>query len=177
MKTRREVVIEWGNTIQNALNKLKQLSNLYDNEIEYYCKFNGYELTSSMTLNDATMLVAGVNEETLNDLYKQLSNTIDTPKFDIIKDYRSRARGIIREDKLKQWDDIVPIRVDDIYNGSELGSTLTLVKMLDIDDASFTVVKAEFISQNHSGISTNLMFQLLKEFSIYGEEFVDFILE
>lgn len=89
MKTRREVVIEWGNTIQNALNKLKQLSNLYDNEIEYYCKFNGYELTSSMTLNDATMLVTRVNEERLNDLYKQLSNTIDTPKFDIIKDYRS----------------------------------------------------------------------------------------
>ena len=77
---------------------------------------------------------------------------------------------VLSEDKWSLWDEIVPIRLSDLYEGMELGQCLDIVKVLKTGD--FTKAKETMENQGHSGMSWGLMKAMIKEFSDVGEEFV-----
>lgn len=167
-----------GSTIDDNMSEMKQMALEYDAVIT--CSFNGKMLNSTMSIDEAYELVTGRSEKEFEDdmeRYKgEIKKAEEKHRAEIpfkTEQMRLEARGIIREEKLSKWDEIVPIRLDDLYHGMELGFTLTLVKMLDIDNGSLKEAEKEFYRQGHSGTSAHLMFAMMNEFCIRGQEFVE----
>ena len=99
----------------------------------------------------------------------------------LVEKYRKEARGLVLEDKLDYWDKCVPIRLDDLYQGMELGCTLDIIRIMR-DDALTTEQKMEkakdmFYHQGHSGMSASLMFSMLRAFCPDGEKLVEYLRE
>ena len=74
------------------------------------------------------------------------------------------------------WIECVPIRLDDLYRGFELGSCLDIVKELN-SGCSFEKAKEIVYSQGHSGLSFGLICSMLRSFCDRGNEFVMFLKE
>ena len=93
------------------------------------------------------------------------------------KKYFALAKGVIADDKLEKWNQVVPIRLNDLYKGMELDATLDIIKELNKADENnnhFAEAKEIFESQGHSGMSWGLMCSMLIEFAPNGEEFVNY---
>lgn len=104
---------------------------------------------------------------------KQHKEEFEKNKPKLKDEYISKARGIIDEDKLEEWDKIVPIRLDDLYEGMELQATLDVIQVLK--DKGKEEAKKTLYSQGHSGMSYWLMKAMLKTFAPNGEELVSYL--
>lgn len=93
---------------------------------------------------------------------------------DLSKEWMQKGREILTEDKWAFWDEIVPIRLNDLYQGMELGGCLDIVKILN-NNGTFDEAKAMIESQGHSGKSFGLVCSMVKEFCSRGNEFVDYV--
>ena len=172
---RKELICALGCNIEEALEelKVKQVNSTY----KLYCKFNGYELTSDMSLDDAYKLVTGKTKEELDALeekrYKKYKREEEEHKAKIpqlTEEYIEKAKGIIRDDKHEFWAKCVPIRLDDLYRGMELQSMLDIAVLLN--EEKYDEAEKVFLDQGHSGMSAGLMFSMISEFCNNGEEFV-----
>lgn len=68
------------------------------------------------------------------------------------------------------WDEIVPIRLDDLYHGMELGCCLEVIKALNEGcEISYAIKLME--DQNHSGMSWCLVRSMVKAFCNRGPAF------
>lgn len=175
----REIKITIGSTIDDAYRQL--IANA-----PAYCTFNGQKLYSSNSLNTMYKKVTGHSKEEYDNLvkqeqdeYKRRKEEFERNKPKLIEEYKKKARGIIPEDKLELWDKVVPIRLDDIYQGIELGYWLELIEILNDPNLSYDVkmVKGKdiFDKQRHSGMSGNLVMSGLKQFHPLGNDLVEFI--
>jgi len=89
------------------------------------------------------------------------------------KHWKKQARGVIREDQLEVWDSIVQVRLDDLYHGMELDSTIRVGKILIKQQSnSFSKARQEMDVQGHSGMSWGLVKNMVRAFCVDGEEFV-----
>lgn len=91
--------------------------------------------------------------------------------------YNALAKGIIADDKLDQWYEIVPIRLRDLYHGMELDATLEIIKELNKATDSnnhFAEAKSIFKGQDHSALSYDLVRAMLNMFAPNGVEFVKY---
>ncbi len=86
-----------------------------------------------------------------------------------IKYWRMRGRKILTEDKWEEWDKIVPIRLNDLYEGMELKCCLDLVIL--VNAKLFDEAKTMIENQGHGAISYGLVCAMVEEFSEYGKEF------
>ena len=68
----------------------------------------------------------------------------------------------------------VPIRLDDLYHGMELGCCLDIVKELNAG-CSLDVAKKIIEDQGHSGMSFGLVCSMVKSFCERGSEFVNYV--
>ena len=135
-----------------------------------------------MTLDEAYLEVLG---KTFNEFKKQQESMIENLKKQeeeykksiptLTEKYKEKARGIIREDKIDYWDEIVPIRLNDLYRGMELDATLEIIKALDVENVTLEEAKNIIDKQGHSGTSFSLVCLMIKEFSKRGEEFVAYV--
>lgn len=87
--------------------------------------------------------------------------------------WMKKGREVLTEDKWKLWDEIVPIRLGDLYKGMELGCCLDIIKILK--NGTLDEAKKEIESQNHSGISFGLVCNMIKAFCPKGKEFVKYV--
>lgn len=92
----------------------------------------------------------------------------------LTEQYIEKGHKILDECYWKKWDEVVPIRLGDLYHGMELDNTLELIKMLK-DNKSFDEVYTTLDNQGHSGMSFHLMKCMLLSFG--GESFVKYIEE
>lgn len=175
-----EIEFLCGNTIERAVKELKEASRTYNCTVSG--SFNGKMLNSDMSVDEAYLLIVGSNKKDFDDKiekqreeYKRAEeeHKIKTPS--LIEEYKNKARGIISGDKLGMWDEIVPIRLVDLYRGAELEHTLTLTKMLDIDKCSLEEANTEFNKQSHSGMSAHLVFSMMLMFCVRGQAFVEYV--
>jgi len=93
---------------------------------------------------------------------------------DLSKYWKARGREIIDKSKWESWDQIVDIRLDDIYQGAELKECLDIVELLD-NGGTLDAAKELIFNQCHSGRSFNLVCSIVQKFSLRGQEFVSFI--
>lgn len=181
MKIKRvEVEFMAGDTIEETIQQLKNVANKHDTQA--YGSFNGKEITSDMSIDDAYILITGKTKEEQEKAYQEYIDRLKQEEAEhkknipsLEKEWIDKAKGIIREEKIDRWNNIVPIRLGDLYRGMELRCTLKLVEMLDIDNCTLDEAKEEFYNQGHSGMSAGLMFSMMREFCIRGNEFVDYI--
>lgn len=181
MKIKRmEIEFSCGISVGDAISELKQVKETHG--YTTYGSFNGHILTSDMTEDEAYNLVIGKTkaecETYMQETIDRINKRDEEHKKNIpnlIEEWCKRARGIVREDQLSFWDEIVPVRLDDLYHGMELGATLELVEMLDVKQCTMEEAKEAFIKQGHSGMSAGLVASMVGVFSLRGEDFKDYI--
>ena len=148
-----------------------------------YYLFNGKEIYSTDTLDEAYLRITGrtYDEHCVKMAAWRERRELEKQYFEkkipeLTEFFRSEARGIIAEKDLAHWDEIVPARLEDIYHGLELSSTLDIVKIMNQTDqpleSRISQAKSEFIRQGHSGMSAVLMYSMLTVFCPEGQALV-----
>ena len=99
-------------------------------------------------------------------------------KFDkeipvLCSEWQKKGREILEKKYWDLWDQIVPIRLSDVYQGMELGACLSIIKILN--NGNFEEAELEIDNQNHSGMSFSLVCAMVEAFCERGEDFVKFI--
>lgn len=178
---------------QSKLNKIEfsvgqSLESAYKDLQEFapsYGEFNDVTLYSYDTLDEIFKKVTGKTKKELYDYVKEeerkYQEQLKTHKEkipELIIYYKDKARGIIPEDRLEFWDRIVPIRLNDLYQGMELQCLLDIITILNDENKSkedrFNECYDLFYKQGHSGTSGMIVLSGLKQLHPLGYEFVDY---
>ena len=150
-------------------------------------EFNGNEILSTDTLDDAYKKVLGMTktedenrEREWREEYEREEKEHKDNIPNLIPIYREKARGVILEDQYEYWDKIVPIRLDDLYRGMELDATLDLCKIMRDESMPYEerIKKAykAFMDQGHSGMSAGLVASMLRTFCPDGHDLADAVM-
>ena len=75
---------------------------------------------------------------------------------------------------MQEWEEVVPGRVRDIYNGDELADALLIIEALN-KGQDYSKVEKILKDQSHSGASFGIVKALIKRFCKRGDYFVKFI--
>jgi hypothetical protein len=84
-----------------------------------------------------------------------------------------KGNVILDEKYCELWAKCVPVRLDDLYEGFELGACLEIVKPLN-DGCTFDEANAIIEKQGHSGMSFSLVCSMVASFCDRGAEFVTY---
>ena len=169
----------WGNTIENAVNKLL---NFKERGTLVYGEFNGAILYSdTVTMDSAYKEITGKTKSEFDDKMKQHQEKRERQQKEhkekipeLSKVWMDKGREILTEDKWDYWDKIVPVRLNDLYQGMELGACLHIVNILN-NNGTLEEAKEEIESQGHSGMSFGLVCSMVKKVSERGNEFVEYV--
>lgn len=82
-----------------------------------------------------------------------------------------RGKQSLSPDKLELWNKIVPVRLNDLYQGMELGATLEVIDALK-SGKTFGDAQKILNDQGHSVMSYGLMKSMLKAFYDDGDALV-----
>lgn len=175
----KKVDLPIGNTIEDAV---KELLNHKEKGMLTCIDFNGTALYSdTVTMDEAYKEVTGKTktefdkaQQEWREDYKKQENAHKDHIPEEVKVWMSKGREILSEDKWEFWDKIVPVRLNDLYRGMELGCCLDIVKLLN-NSGTLDEAKVKIESQDHSGMSFGLVCSMVKEFSERGNEFVEYI--
>lgn len=176
-----EIKFGIGETLAEAVNTLK----VFKNNNQLACgSFNGIMLYSD--IDDADSIYKKVTGKTKAEFDKEEKRERDDYKEkerkhkeaipELTKEWIEKGKDILDEKYLELWKECVPIRLDDIYQGMELGATLEIVKELN-NGCKLEVAKEIIKKQGHSGMSHGLVCSMIKSFCDRGTEFVNFIKE
>ena len=174
----REIEFETGANIEECVNDLLFLKK---HNIKAFGIFNGHKLFSdTVTLESAYKEITGYTKEEYDKRIEEETNEYKKIQEDYEKQIPTETQYWIEEghkilDKSKwdYWDKIVPIRLNDLYHGMELGCCLEIIKILQ--NGTLEEAKREIDSQGHSGMSFGLVCAMVKEFSPRGQEFMEYV--
>lgn len=162
-----------------GINLDKAYQELQDNA-PCYGEFNEKTLYSTDSLDEVFVKVTGKSKAEHDEYVRKMHEEYERKESEfkakipqLTEDYRNRARGIIPEEYLEYWDEIVPIRLNDLYHGIELGCWLTFIEILNDTSKEelerFERCRSLFFKQGHSGMSGSLVLAGLKRFHPLGE--------
>jgi len=172
---------DWlGLTIDEVVKELQRL-NTNGTGLLFVTDFNGVDLYSdTVTLDGAYKAITGYTKEDFEKHLEEerLQRIKEKEKYlesipALTKEYKEKAKGIISDDKLEKWGEVVHARLNGMYRGMELGCCLEIITVLNEND--FETAKQTIEKQNHSGASEILIHTLLKEFADNGKEFLKYI--
>ena len=144
-------------------------------------EFNGVMLYSdTVTLDSAYIAITGVTKAEYNavqkamlEQYIQRENEHKGCITKLIEEWKEKGRLILDEKYWSHWDDILPVRLSDIYHGMELPMCLDIVKALN-NGRRLKTVKRILDNQDHSGMSYYLVRVMVKELCDRGADFYDY---
>lgn len=147
-----------------------------------YLEFNGQKLYSDKDdLNSAYLKVTGLtkeefdqNRKTENEKYEIEKRQHEEAIPELTKEWIEKGKQILEEQYHKDWIKCVPIRLEDLYRGMELGMCLDIVRELN-DGCSLDRAKEIIESQGHSGMSFGLVCSMIRSFCDRGLEFVNYV--
>lgn len=181
MNKQYEEIEFWaGNDVEHAVDKLLE----YKNKGKLACgSFNGTMLYSdTVTMDGAYIEITGKTKAELDkshqewlDNYKREENEYKERIPSLSEEWIKKGREVLTEDKWSYWDEIVPIRLGDLYHGMELRCCLDIVKILN-NNGTLDEAKAMINSQDHSGMSYGLVRAMVREFCDRGQEFADYVI-
>lgn len=151
-----------------------------------YGEFNEKTLYSTDSLDEVYVKVTGKSKAEHDEYIRKMHEEYDRKEAEfkakipqLTEDYRKRAIGIIPEEYLELWNEIVPIRLNDLYHGMELDCWLELVAVLNDTSKKqlerFEICRDLFFKQGHSGMSGGLVLTGLRRFHPLGEMLVSYI--
>ena len=166
-------------SIEQAIKELAR----YKKTGELVCgEFNGKKLYSDIDdIDSAYKKITGKTKTKFdakikadNDRYKEEERKHKEAIPELTKKWIEKGAKIIDKKYLKLWNKCVPIRLDDLYQGMELGNCLDIVKALN-KGCDLKVAKAIIEKQGHSGMSFGLTCSMVRSFCDRGLEFVNFV--
>ena len=175
-----EMESQIGDTIDATLKNLKDIA--LENNDSVFCDFNDKILTSEMSLDEAYKIVTGltknesdlkVKEENEKYILEQEQHKEKIPE--LTKYWIEEGKKYLRKEDLEFWNEIVPIRLKDLYRGMELECLINIVKILNKSNnllEVFEEAKEELDNQGHSGMSFGLVCSMIVRFHKHGEKFV-----
>ena len=181
LKKYTEIKFYGGITIDSAVKELI-LSEINGSPAFGY--FNGEVLYSNtVSLDSAYLKITG---KTRYEFIKQQENSLNEYKKEqqeyeknipnLINEYKKLGHDILSVDKWDKWDEIVPIRLRDLYKGMELDNCLEIAVILKQQgNEGFTRSKEILNGQGHSEMSYGLVLSMIETFADYGEQFVEWI--
>lgn len=166
----------WGN-IEGAVEKLLHWKDTYKNR-KAKIEFNGHWLYSdTVTVDKAYLEVLGKSKEDFDkeqdEWREELKKREEEHKQRIpqlTKEWIEKGHQVLEEKFWGVWDKCVPIRLNDLYKGWELGACLDIIRT--INEKSLEEAVNVMKNQGHSGMSWRLMKSMVKSFSEKGEKFV-----
>ena len=174
----RKIEFGIGDNIERAMQDLAQFKERGE---LVYGEFNGQKLYSDTdNVDTAYKKITGntkaefdAERKAENDRYKEEQRKHKEAIPELTKKWIEKGNAILDEKYHETWAKCVPIRLDDLYQGMELGATLDIVKELN---AGCELQKAKEIieEQGHSGMSFGLVCSMVKSFCDRGQEFVNF---
>lgn len=175
MKKYKEIEFGFGN-IDSAVKELKSHK-------ELVCgSFNSEMLYSDIDdLDSAYKKITGktkaefdAERKAENDRYKEEERKHKESIPELTKKWIAKG-NIILDDRYRElWAECVPIRLDDLYQGMELGNCLDIVEQLN-KGKELEEVKPLIQNQGHSGMSFGLVCAMVKSFCDRGDEFVNYL--
>ena len=179
MEKYKEIKTFLGITIDDAV---KELLDYKSKGIPMCGKFNNVVLYSdTVTLDEAYKLITGNTKSEFDEIQnkiiqinkeKLMKHGQDIPS--LILEWQKKGREILTEDKWEYWDEIVPIRLNDLYQGMELFCSLSIIKILN-DGGTLEEAKEIIDSQNHSVMSYSLVSTMVRIFCNRGTEFAEYL--
>jgi len=175
-KNYREIEFMAGSGIESAVKELKSHSGLV------YGSFNGQMLYSDIDdMDSAYVKITGKTkaeceeaEKIRHEEYLERNRKHEEAIPQLTKEYIEKGNTILDEKYRELWAECVPIRLDDLYHGMELGNCLEIVLELN-NGCSLDEAKSIIESQGHSGMSFGLVCSMVKSFCDRGAEFVSFV--
>lgn len=168
-----------GSTIDSAV---RELLTYRKEGVLAYGEFNGVSLYSdTVTLDTAYKSITGKNKSDFDkeqqewrDEYDRKLQEHNDKIPELTRVWMEKGRQVLTEDKWNYWDEIVPIRLGDLYRGMELGNCLEIIEILN-NNGTLDEAKGKIDSQGHSGMSFELVCTMVKEFCERGNEFVEYV--
>lgn len=177
-KNYKKIEFEFGD-ISSAVKELNQ----YKERGELvYGEFNGKKLYSDIDDEDtAYKKIIGKtkaeNEEAKKKWHEEYEEKERKHKEaipELTKEWIEKGNTILDEKYRELWAKCVPIRLDDLYHGMELGNCLEIVEQLN-KGKELKEVKPLIENQGHSGMSFGLVCSMVKSFCDRGAEFATFV--
>ena len=167
----RKIEFGAGDSIERAM---QDLARFKERGELVYGEFNGQRLYSDIDDVDSAYKKITGKTKAENDRYKEEQRKHKEAIPELTKEWIEKGNAILDEKYHETWAKCVPIRLDDLYQGMELGATLDIVKELN---AGCELQKAKEIieGQGHSGMSFGLVCSMVKSFCDRGQEFVSYV--
>ena len=174
----------YGGTIDSCLKRLREMAAAEKSGEVLKADFNDKYILSTDTDDDAYQRLLGMtkaeHEEKMRKWREEreaAQKAYETSIPELTERYRKEARGIIIESELEYWDEIVPIRLGDLYRGMELQQTLDCAKVMRDETLSredrLRKAYRIFNDAGHSGMSASLTMAMLRRFCPDGNELAD----
>lgn len=163
-----------------SMNLDECIRSIYAYEEPVCSDFNSSIITNTISKDENYKRVTGMTEKEFKDKQEKYMRDLELK----LKQQEERAianiphwieegHKVLSKDKWNKWDEVVPIRAKDLYNGFELDCTLEIQKYLK--DKKFELAEKELSKQGHSGMSYSLMKCMIKEFCDNGSEFIKYL--
>lgn len=175
----KEIEFGYGNTIEDVVTELLKYK---DEGVLVSGVFNMVRLYSdTVTMDSAYKEITGytysefikmAEERHAQVVQERLEHEAQIPA--LVEVWKKKGREVLEEDKWEFWDEIVPVRLGDLYRGMELGSTLDVIQVMK-DGGSLEEAKLKIESQDHSGMSFSLVCGMVAAFYDRGNDFVDYV--
>lgn len=175
-KQYRKIEFRIGCDIDSAIEELKSYKELVCGE------FNGCTFYSDVDdIDSAYKKVTGKTKSEFDESERQRQAEYERKKIEhkksiprLTTEWIEKGKIILDEKYYDLWAEIVPIRLDDIYEGMELQACLDIVKALN-EGYEFETAKEIIEDQGHSGMSFGLVCSMVVAFADRGKEFVTYL--
>lgn len=150
-------------------------------DLKFALEFNGVWLYSDIdTLDSAYLKVTGKTKaefdeyiETQQRLFKEKREKHETEIPDLTKKWIEEGKTFIKPEYQDAWNNLVPNRLADLYQGMELQATKDLISLLD--NEQYEEAKSLFYEQGHSGMSASIVMHILNLVHINGNKFIQMV--
>lgn len=88
--------------------------------------------------------------------------------------WKEKGRKILTKDKWELWDEIVLIRLNDLFQGNELKHCLEIIEILN-KNGTIEEAKRKIYTQKHDRGGYNLVCAMVRKLCSKGEEFFNYI--
>lgn len=163
-----------------SMNLDECINMLYTYKEPVCAEFNSSIITNTISKDENYKRVTGMTEKEFKekqDKYiKDLLNKMQQHEENAINKipyWIEEGHKVFSKDKWKDWDEVVPIRAKDLYNGFELDCTLKIQDYLK--NKEFELAQYRLNRQGHSAMSYSLMKAMIREFCDNGEEFLEYL--
>lgn len=174
-----EIYFGAGESIESAIQYLDRFKKRGK---RVYGIFNGQKLYSDIDdIDSAFKKITGktksefyAEQKAGNDKYKEEQRKHKEAIPELTKEWIEKGNAILDSKYHEYWAKVVPVRLNDLYQGMELGATLDIVKELN-SGCSLDEAKAIIENQGHSGMSFSLVCAMVKSFCSRGQVFYNYV--